>query len=159
MAKQSKKNQQERGMSFQDNPEFIQAVLEMDSKYDGEFFVANSTSGYICRPSCGKYPKQNGSIDRTLTASRLVTEFSYFISKREALDLGYKPCMRCAGRVSPETQHTAVKYLALRYLLIKKEKYKWKNCLPETQKSHRCREFRKKEGMTYNKWFKMMGKY
>lgn len=170
MTKQNKKNQQKRGESFQYNPEFTQAVLEMDSKYDDEFVVANSTSGYICRPSCGKYSTQKASTGHTpnvrdnkprttLTASRLYTEFSYFTSEKEALKFKYNPCGRCMGRVSPETQHTAVKILSLCYFRIKKSKYKWKDCLPETQKSHRCREFRRIEDKSYNQWFKKIGKY
>jgi AraC family transcriptional regulator of adaptative response/methylated-DNA-[protein]-cysteine methyltransferase len=58
------------------------AVKRRDSSYDGIFFTGVRTTGVFCRPSCpAKTPQARNR--------------EYFISAREAIFAGYRPCKRC----------------------------------------------------------------
>src|SRR5438445_12030423 len=62
--------------------EMERAVNHSDASYDGIFFVAVSTTGIFCRPSC---PAR-----KPLPKNR-----EYYATAREALVAGYRPCKRC----------------------------------------------------------------
>lgn len=62
--------------------EMERAFYGRDRSYDGLFFVAVSTTGIFCRPSCpARKPKPEN--------------VTYFPSVREALSSGFRPCLRC----------------------------------------------------------------
>jgi len=58
------------------------AVVEHDAAFEGIFFVAVTTTGIFCRPTC-----------RVRTPKRQNVEF--FASPQDALHAGYRPCRRC----------------------------------------------------------------
>lgn len=59
-----------------------EAFLNRDSKFEGLFFVAVTTTGIFCRPTCtARKPKQEN--------------IEFFPSTRDALLNGYRPCKLC----------------------------------------------------------------
>ena len=71
----------------------LEAFLERDPAYDGVFVTGVRTTGIFCRPTCvAKKPRPEN--------------LSFFIDAKEALDAGYRPCLRCrpleAVGASPE---------------------------------------------------------
>jgi AraC family transcriptional regulator of adaptative response/methylated-DNA-[protein]-cysteine methyltransferase len=62
--------------------EMQNAFLNRDASYDGIFYTAVRTTGIFCKPSCSaKKP--------------LLNHLQYFVTAKEALFSGYRPCMRC----------------------------------------------------------------
>ncbi len=62
--------------------EMYAAILRRDPDYDGVFFLAVTTTGIVCRPTCpARKPKAEN--------------IEYFASVRDALFAGYRPCRRC----------------------------------------------------------------
>ncbi|NNF20748.1 MAG: bifunctional transcriptional activator/DNA repair protein Ada [Saprospiraceae bacterium] len=62
--------------------QMYQALLEKDSQFEGLFFAAIKTTGIFCRPTCtARKPKKEN--------------VEYFITQREALTNGYRPCKVC----------------------------------------------------------------
>jgi AraC family transcriptional regulator, regulatory protein of adaptative response / methylated-DNA-[protein]-cysteine methyltransferase len=58
------------------------ALLNRDPSFEGIFFVGVRTTGIFCRPTCtAKKPAQQ-NVD-------------FFATSSEALDSGYRPCLRC----------------------------------------------------------------
>lgn len=71
----------------------LEAFLARDPAYDGVFVTGVRTTGIFCRPSCvAKKPNPEN--------------LSFFGGSKEALEAGYRPCMRCrpleAVGASPE---------------------------------------------------------
>lgn len=64
------------------------AFYRKDGSYDGLFFVAVRTTGIFCRPSCSSCPKREN--------------VEFFLSLREAVVAGYRPCKRCCPEASLE---------------------------------------------------------
>lgn len=60
----------------------IEAFLERDSAYDGVFFTGVRTTGIFCRPTCP-------------ARKPLPENVVFFATPKEALDDGYRPCLRC----------------------------------------------------------------
>ncbi|HUF75404.1 MAG TPA: methylated-DNA--[protein]-cysteine S-methyltransferase [Longimicrobiales bacterium] len=74
-------------------PVMLEAFLGRDPSFDGVFVTGVRTTGIFCRPTCtAKKPRPEN--------------LSFFGDAREALDAGYRPCMRCrpmeAVGASPE---------------------------------------------------------
>src|SRR5439155_954783 len=75
-------------------PEMMyRALVNRDSSFEGIFFVGVRTTGIFCRPTCtAKKPAQE-NVD-------------FFASSSEALESGYRPCLRChpmePGKRTPE---------------------------------------------------------
>ncbi|TAH51948.1 MAG: methylated-DNA--[protein]-cysteine S-methyltransferase [Chloroflexota bacterium] len=61
--------------------EMERAFYNKDASYDGVFFVAVRTTGIFCLPSCSASPKREN--------------VEFFLSAREAIFAGYRPCKRC----------------------------------------------------------------
>ena len=60
----------------------LEAFLGRDPAYDGVFVTGVQTTGIFCRPTCAaKKPHPEN--------------LSFFGDAREALDAGYRPCLRC----------------------------------------------------------------
>jgi len=63
-------------------PVMLEAFLGRDPAYDGLFVTGVRTTGIFCRPTCAaKKPNPEN--------------LSFFGDAKEALDAGYRPCMRC----------------------------------------------------------------
>ena len=58
------------------------AVLERDSRYDGHFFYAVTTTGVYCRPTC---PARRAKRENV----------RFFATTKEAEQAGFRPCKRC----------------------------------------------------------------
>ncbi|MBV1905536.1 MAG: helix-turn-helix domain-containing protein [Pseudomonadales bacterium] len=58
------------------------ARLSRDSRFDGRFIVAVVTKGIYCRPICPARPPARANV-------------RYFLTAAEALDAGYRACLRC----------------------------------------------------------------
>ena len=66
-------------LSFEEK---YQALVDRDATYEGIFFAAVKTTGIFCLPTCpARKPKPEN--------------VEFFESVKEALDLGYRPCLRC----------------------------------------------------------------
>jgi AraC family transcriptional regulator, regulatory protein of adaptative response / methylated-DNA-[protein]-cysteine methyltransferase len=62
--------------------EMVEAFARRDASYDGLFYVAVTSTGIFCRPSC--------------PARRPLEEnIQYYHNAREALFAGFRPCKRC----------------------------------------------------------------
>src|SRR5436190_2777396 len=58
------------------------ALLNRDSSFEGIFFVGVRTTGIFCRPTCpAKKPAR--------------TNVDFFATPAQAIDGGYRPCLRC----------------------------------------------------------------
>ena len=64
------------------------ARLARDRRFDGRFFTAVKTTGIFCRPICPARPP----LERNVT---------YYASAAEAVDAGYRPCLRCRPDAAP----------------------------------------------------------
>jgi AraC family transcriptional regulator, regulatory protein of adaptative response / methylated-DNA-[protein]-cysteine methyltransferase len=61
--------------------EMERAFARKDASYDGVFYVAVKTTGIFCRPSCPSRPN--------------LENVEFFLSVKECLFAGYRPCKRC----------------------------------------------------------------
>jgi len=61
---------------------YWRAVLARDSKHDGEFFFAVSTTGVYCRPSCAARRPRRENVQ-------------FFRTPQAAEQAGYRACLRC----------------------------------------------------------------
>jgi AraC family transcriptional regulator, regulatory protein of adaptative response / methylated-DNA-[protein]-cysteine methyltransferase len=64
------------------------ALLKRDPSFEGIFFVGVRTTGIFCRPTCTAKKPARENVD-------------FFTTPSEALDNGYRPCLRCQP-VDPE---------------------------------------------------------
>ena len=64
------------------------ARLARDRRFDGRFFTAVKTTGIFCRPICPARPP----LERNVT---------YYASAAEAVDAGFRPCLRCRPDAAP----------------------------------------------------------
>ena len=74
-----------------------QARLSRDPRFDGEFFLAVTTTGIYCRPVCPARPPREQNV-------------RYFRTAAEASQEGFRPCLRCrpeSAPLSPAWQGTA----------------------------------------------------
>ena len=56
-------------------------MLDKDSTFNGQFFVAVKTTGIVCLPSCPAKP--------------MPKNVEFYDSLDDALSAGYRPCTRC----------------------------------------------------------------
>jgi AraC family transcriptional regulator of adaptative response/methylated-DNA-[protein]-cysteine methyltransferase len=72
-----------------------QAVLTKDTRFDGQFVFAVSSTGIYCRPSCGSRRPRRENV-------------SFFMSPEDAEQAGFRACRRCHPRdaqtVDPQVQ-------------------------------------------------------
>ena len=66
------------------------ARLSRDPRFDGEFFLAVSTTGIYCRPVCPARPPLERNV-------------SYFRTAAAAAQEGYRPCLRCRPESAPQS--------------------------------------------------------
>ncbi|WP_165313239.1 DNA-3-methyladenine glycosylase 2 family protein [Vibrio ziniensis] len=66
------------------------ARLSRDARFDGQFYVAVKTTGIFCRPICpANLPKEEN--------------VEYFLNQAQALQAGYRPCLRCRPDSAPSS--------------------------------------------------------
>src|SRR5207302_10113062 len=69
------------------------ALVNRDSSFEGIFFIGVRTTGIFCRPTCPAKKPARENVD-------------FFASSSEALESGYRPCLRChptePGKRPPE---------------------------------------------------------
>ncbi|MEZ6186704.1 MAG: methylated-DNA--[protein]-cysteine S-methyltransferase [Planctomycetota bacterium] len=71
----------------------LRAFLDKDPGFEGVFLTAVKTTGIFCRPTCSaRKPKPEN--------------VAFYATAREALDAGFRPCLRCAPLV-PEGETPA----------------------------------------------------
>jgi AraC family transcriptional regulator of adaptative response/methylated-DNA-[protein]-cysteine methyltransferase len=58
------------------------ALVNRDSSFEGIFFVGVRTTGIFCRPTCTAKKPARENVD-------------FFATSSEALDSGFRPCLRC----------------------------------------------------------------
>src|SRR5437660_1169616 len=58
------------------------ALVNRDSSFEGIFFVGVRTTGIFCRPTCAAKKPARENVD-------------FFATSSEALESGYRPCLRC----------------------------------------------------------------
>lgn len=75
-------------MNTENTEIYKQARLSRDPRFDGKFFIAVKSTGIFCRTIC----------PARLPLEKNVT---YFQSREEALNAGYRPCLRCKPEFSP----------------------------------------------------------
>src|SRR6267154_1421372 len=64
------------------NETMYRALLDRDSSFEGIFFVGVRTTGIFCRPTCMAKKPARENVD-------------FFATSNEALESGYRPCLRC----------------------------------------------------------------
>lgn len=64
------------------------ARLSRDPRFDGEFFLAVTTTGIYCRPVCPARPPREENV-------------RYYRSAAEAAQAGFRPCLRCRPESAP----------------------------------------------------------
>src|SRR6516165_12665115 len=67
------------------NDRYWEAVVARDSRRDGEFFFAVSTTGVYCRPSCAARRPRRENV-------------RFFRTPEAAEQAGYRACLRCRPR-------------------------------------------------------------
>jgi len=66
------------------------ARISRDARFDGRFYVAVKTTGIFCRPVCpANLPKEEN--------------VEYFVNQAQALQAGYRPCLRCRPDSAPSS--------------------------------------------------------
>jgi len=68
----------------------LEAFKACDKFYDGKFYVAVKTTGIFCLPSC----KARLPLEKNLT---------FYNTKQEAIDAGFRGCLRCRSEFYPDT--------------------------------------------------------
>ena len=64
------------------------ARLARDRRFDGHFYVAVKTTGIFCRPICPATTPKEENVE-------------YFFNQAQALQAGYRPCLRCRPDSAP----------------------------------------------------------
>ena len=121
----------------EEKEEFYQALIRKNSLYEGVFFVAVTSTGIFCRPTCpARKPK--------------IQNCEFYKTAQEALIAGFRPCKRCRPLSPPnEVSDLIVKLVAA---VEKEPEKRW------TDKDFRelsvdastaRRQFKKRFGMTF----------
>jgi AraC family transcriptional regulator of adaptative response / DNA-3-methyladenine glycosylase II len=76
------------GLSGLDDEQQYQAAISKDARFDGVFFIAVSSTGIYCRPSCP-----------AITPKR--AHMRYYRTAAAAQEAGYRACKRCRPDASP----------------------------------------------------------
>ncbi|NDV25207.1 DNA-3-methyladenine glycosylase 2 [Desulfovibrio sp. JC010] len=71
------------------NQDYSRARINRDRNFDGKFFFAVKTTGIFCRPSC---PSPRAKEENVV----------YYDSIFQALEAGFRPCLRCRPDISIE---------------------------------------------------------
>lgn len=78
------------GLATLSTLECQRARMARDARFDGRFYVAVKSTGIFCRPICpANLPKEEN--------------VEYFIDKAQALQAGYRPCLRCKPDSAPSS--------------------------------------------------------
>lgn len=78
------------GLSELSTKECQRARVARDARFDGRFYVAVKSTGIFCRPICpANLPKEEN--------------VEYYIEKAQALQAGYRPCLRCRPDSAPSS--------------------------------------------------------
>ncbi len=115
------------------------AFYRKDASYDGLFFAAVRTTGIFCRPSCPSCPKREN--------------VEFFLSLREALLAGYRPCQRCCPEASLESPPAWVSQLIERVETQADQKLipdDWQRLGTTPERARRW--FKDHYGMTFAEW-------
>lgn len=115
------------------------AFYRKDASYDGLFFVAVRTTGIFCRPSCSSCPKREN--------------VEFFLSLRDAVVAGYRPCKRCNPEASLEQPPPWVSQLMERVETSAKQKLSvedWQQLGITPERARRW--FKDHYGMTFADW-------
>jgi AraC family transcriptional regulator of adaptative response / DNA-3-methyladenine glycosylase II len=72
------------------NPDYQQARLARDPRFDGTFFIAVKTTHIFCRPIC----PANTPLEKNV---------EYFQLAQQAILAGYRPCLRCRPDSAPHS--------------------------------------------------------
>ncbi len=70
--------------------QYQKARLSRDARFDGQFYVAVKTTGIFCRPICPANPPKEENVE-------------YFVNQAQALQAGYRPCLRCRPDSAPSS--------------------------------------------------------
>src|SRR5262245_2468870 len=81
--------------------EMRRAFRKSDPSYDGVFFAAVKTTSIFCRPSCP-------------ARKPLPANVEFFVTARDALFAGYRPCKRCQPLAQNALQPAWVEQLLTR---------------------------------------------
>lgn len=83
-------------MVYQDFDGCVRAVRARDSRFDGWFFVAVSSTRIYCRPSCPAPPSK-------------VRHYTFFPTAAAAQRAGYRACKRCRPDASPGSPEWSIR--------------------------------------------------
>lgn len=79
---------------------YSHARIERNRNFDGQFFFAVRTTGIFCRPSCPSPQAKEENV-------------TYYTSMFEAMNHGYRPCLRCRPDLHCDYNHKALEGGAL----------------------------------------------
>jgi len=119
--------------------EMMRAFHDKNADYDGVFYVAVSTTGIFCRPSCPSRPNPEN--------------IEFFGSVKECLFAGYRPCKRChpleANGAPPQWAATLMQRVETSYDgRLKGSDFKEVGVTPERAR----RWFQQHYGMSFAAW-------
>jgi AraC family transcriptional regulator of adaptative response / DNA-3-methyladenine glycosylase II len=70
--------------------QYQQARLSRDARFDGQFFIAVRTTRIFCRPICPANSPKEENVE-------------YFPMAQQAMQAGYRPCLRCRPDSAPKS--------------------------------------------------------
>src|SRR3954464_10609986 len=77
-----------RGCMDQSGLRFYDALTARDSRFDGVFFVGETSTDVYCRPICpARTPKKSNC--------------RFFHTPQQAAQAGFRPCLRCRPELAP----------------------------------------------------------
>lgn len=120
-----------------DKNKYYKAMIEKDKEYEGTFFVGVKTTGVFCHSTCpARKPKYENC--------------EFFITSKEALLSGYRPCKRCRPLSNPSIVSPKIQILIDAVEENPEKKWKDKDFEElEISSSSVRRQFYKRFGMTF----------
>lgn len=117
--------------------EYYQALLNKNTEYEGVFYVAVTTTGVFCRPTC---PARKPKFEHC----------EFYETAQEALLASFRPCKRCLPLSHPNQVSTIVQKLV--NAIEENPEKRWKNADFQALSIEAVtarRQFKKRFGMTF----------
>ncbi|MFW2570904.1 bifunctional transcriptional activator/DNA repair enzyme AdaA [Legionella sp. 29fVS95] len=117
--------------------EYYQALLNKNTEYEGVFYVAVTTTGVFCRPTC---PARKPKFEHC----------EFYETAQQALLASFRPCKRCLPLSHPNQVSTIIQKLV--NAIEENPEKRWKNAdfqALSIEAATARRQFKKRFGMTF----------
>jgi AraC family transcriptional regulator of adaptative response/methylated-DNA-[protein]-cysteine methyltransferase len=116
---------------------YYQALIEKNPEYEGVFYVGVKTTGVFCRPTCPARKPQFENCE-------------FYITAKEALLAGFRPCLRCKPLSHPNHVSDLVRTLVEAVEANPEKRWKTADFRElSVDESTARRQFQKRFGMTF----------